>query len=440
MVLAVAACVSDPIASIDDGDGDGAAPRRDAGRSGVADGGTTTDGGASVPADGAPSSEPDAHRDDPWPRRDGGPAPLPTGEVPSWVAALPLFEWYAIPGTALSSVDPSPQPFGNTGPASKIIAWCGATLRRRHSVYMVGLGGGHADYAGNEVDELMLGTETPRWVEARGPTPDDQLLNRAQYYLDLRPAATHTYYATQFIEARNRFVVINSPGMLADLPDPPSDWPYRDGSGHSASFDVARGDWDPPDYFARFPGTGDFTAALVVKHQVTEDIYTSRNDGDGFYRWEQATNTWTRLSGVARSPWYSGAAIDPTRDRMLVVGSYEPFPPTVLALDGATIDVTFGGLGAGPLTLNGYPGVLYDEANDDFLVVYNQGRWDSGGTIEILRVDAETFEVDAPPITGERPTARQSGINGSAQYAPELRGFVIATRHDGDVYFMRTAP
>jgi hypothetical protein len=42
--------------------------------------------------------------------------------------------------------------------------------------------------------------------------------------------------------------------------------------------------------------------------------------------------------------------------------------------------------------------------------------------------------------TGPRPAARANGIQGSAQYVPGLRGVVIANRHDGDVYFLRTPP
>ena len=42
--------------------------------------------------------------------------------LPAWVSALPLWEWHAIPNTALSSVEPTPRPLGITGPASKIVA------------------------------------------------------------------------------------------------------------------------------------------------------------------------------------------------------------------------------------------------------------------------------------------------------------------------------
>ena len=104
----------------------------------------------------------------------------PSGPLPAWVAALPLWQWHEIPNTALSSVEPSVRPLGITGPRSKIDAWCGATLKRKGSVYMLGAAGGHGDYAGNEVDALQLNVATPQWVELRGPTPNTDIINATQ--------------------------------------------------------------------------------------------------------------------------------------------------------------------------------------------------------------------------------------------------------------------
>ncbi len=252
-------------------------------------------------------------------------APQPaTGALPNWVDNLPLWQWHEIPNTALSSVDPAVRSLGNTGPRSKIDAWCGACLKRRGSVYMLGAAGGHSDYAGNEVDALALNVATPRWNQLRGPTSNSDIISGVQFYRDLRPSATHTYYATQFIETLNRMLVFASGGAYGPFPPAPSDWPYR-GSSRSFSFNVATGDWDPPDYVAQFPGTGkDINGTLCVKHPLTSDVYYSRNYAPGWYRWESATNTWSMLSKTGRSPWYGGAAIDPLRNRMLIVGGYRP--------------------------------------------------------------------------------------------------------------------
>ena len=364
-------------------------------------------------------------------------APAQTATMPAWVKNLPLLQWYAIPHTKLSSVAPNPPALGNNGPESKINSWNGATLKRQGSVYLLGAAGGHADYAGNEVDALKLNTETPRWLELSPPTPNNKTINRSQYYLDLKPSATHTYYGTQFINARNRMVVVASPGMDSALPPPPANWPYANVAIHTFSFNLATNTWDKPEYFASYTGGGDYIAALVVKHPVTEDIYYSRSYSGGWWRWTQATNTWSKLSDAARVPWCAGAAIDPIRNRMLIVGSYAgDVPAEVRDLRGNRIPVTFGGLGVATLQLGGYTGVVYDEMNAVFLVVYNNA---ATGTISILRVNPATWIVDVLPVMGKLPANRPNGIHNSVQYVPELGGIVIANSYTDDVMFMRTS-
>ena len=167
---------------------------------------------------------------------------------------LPLWQWHEIPGTALASVEPAVRPLGATGPRSKIDAWCGASLKREGSVYMLGAAGGHGDYAGNEVNALVLNTASPKWVQLRAPTVNADIINKTQFYLDSRPSATHTYYATQFINSLNRMIVFASPGVDGSFPAAPSDFPYL-GSRRSFSFNADRSDWDGPDFVAQYPGT-----------------------------------------------------------------------------------------------------------------------------------------------------------------------------------------
>ena len=171
-----------------------------------------------------------------------------------------------------------------------------------------------------------------------------------------------------------------------------------------------------------------------MKHPWTEDVYYSRNYSDGWYRWTRASNVWAKLSGVSRGPWYAGAAIDPRRNRMFILGGYSSSGPEVRDLNGTTMPVQFGGLGAAALTVSGYPGAIYDEANDRFIALFNYGS-----TVRVLSINPETWAVDAPQLSGTPPAARTNGIHNSVQYVPELRGFVIANSYSGNAYFVRTA-
>jgi hypothetical protein len=362
-------------------------------------------------------------------------APTPAVALPAWARNLQPWQWAAIPGTALSSVEPAPRPLGNSGPSSKILAWCGAALKRKGSVYMLGAAGGHADYAGNEFDALDLLADQPAWKQWHAPSANADIVDGVQYFLDNRPSSTHTYYASQFIDRLNRMMVFASIGAHdGPFPARPANYPYV-GTARSYSFDLTRNEWDSPDYVAAFPSdTGDSLACLCVRHPLTGDVYYSRNSGPGWYRWTATANRWDKLSSVTRGSWYAGAAIDTQRNRMLVVGSYTPLAPVVLNLDGSSQSVSFGGLGAAALTLSGYPGVVYDEFNDLYLVAYNDGS-----TLSLLSVRASDFMVSRPVLTGLTPSARTNGIHNSIQYVPELRGVVIANSYTGDVLFMRTA-
>ncbi len=355
--------------------------------------------------------------------------------VPTWAKGLAAWQWAPIAGTALSKVEPSPRPLGATGPSSKIDTWCGAALKRKGSVYIIGAAGGHADYAGNEVNALNLLADQPTWTQLRAPTANADVVNKGQFYLDNRPAATHTYYASQFIDRLNRMVVFASAGLNGPFPDMPANYALT-GATRSFSFDLNKGDWDTPDYIARLPNdNGNVNACLCVRHPLTGDVYYARNSVNDFYRWTSSSNRWDRVGTVARTLWYAGAAVDTKRNRILVVGGYEAVAPMVLNLDGSTQQVSFGGLGASALTLSGgYPGLVYDEVNDLFIAAFN-----ASGSIKILTIRASDLFVASPGITGTAPTARSNGIQNSIQYVPELKGVVIANSYYGDVYFMKTA-
>lgn len=356
--------------------------------------------------------------------------------LPAWRTSLSPWEWYSIPNTQLSSVAPSPVPPGITGPRSKVDAWCGATLKRSGSVYLIGAAGGHGDYAGNEVNALELGVDVPGWVELRAPTADVDLLDQAEVYADGRRAATHTYYNTQFLDSQNRMVIMPAPGMFWDaLPSPSASYPYRDGANVMCAFSMATNDWLDPVTIQPWPGTGDFTSALACKNPATDDLYYARNNDSGrFWKWTAATNTWSQLAALWHQN-YAGSAIDPTRGRMLIVGDYSgTMDPRVIDITtGASVSASFGGLGAAVLRMNGYPGVVYDEELDEFLVVKNTNP------ITVYRVAAGTYSVSEAVMTGTVPASRTNGIQNSVQYAPELKGIVLCNEYSGNVKFMATA-
>lgn len=162
----------------------------------------------------------------------------------------------------------------------------------------------------------------------------------------------------------------------------------------------------------------------------------------GIYKWTAATNTWARLSQNARSGWYCGAAIDPTRNRMLIAGGYASASPAEVrsVSKGEKRTVAFTGAWASNSNLSAYAAEEYDEALDCYWTL-DSVTSDGGATYQprIFKVDAATWNVTQPTATGTGPIARQNGFHNSLRYVPELRGLVIADAYNGNAKSMRTA-
>lgn len=360
--------------------------------------------------------------------------------LPFWARGAPLQEWIEIPNTALSSVPPTwsgpgTRPPGITGPSSKIGSWNGASLQRVGSVYRVGPGGGHADYYGNEINKLDLSVDSPQWVEEKPCSAYADILDSAVVYLDGARSSCHTYWSQQFDQVNGRvFVVSSGVPFGGGMPEPPAEYAYPTGTPILQAFDVGTNAWLAPTTFPNFPFGATQSADLVCANPVTNEFFINSSQKGALWKFNPTVG-WTNVGSWYLNGAYAGSAIDPTRDRMLVVGNFggtrDPFVRSTL--DASAVSVTFGGLGAAALRMDGYPSVVYDEDNDQFLVFKNSEP------ITVYAVDAADFTVSILATTGTSPAKRPGGIQNSAQYVPELHGVVMANSYTGNVKFMRVA-
>ncbi len=379
------------------------------------------------------------------------PSGLPVSAVPAWAANLAVNEWTQIANTALSSVQPNPLPaLAGSTPTYKINAWCGAAYDRNSKRYIIGMAGGHADYAGNEINALRLSDNAPTWDEISARSPDATLYNRSAFNSDMKGAAFHTYYYLQVVDGV--LIAFCNPGVDFGVTNPPyatpGGWPYAHPSGNgpgnynfnwSPAFRIADQTWLAADYVPEYTGAGLWPAGLMCQNPATGDVYMARS---AWWRFTAATRTWTALSGANEGGNYAGSAIDPVRGRMLIIGGWstDNIAPRVRNIsDGSLVSVTFGGLGASAIrngSLWQYAGVMFDDANDRFLAVKNTNP------ITIYAIDAATWEVSLLSTTGTAPAERTNGIHNSCQYVPDLGGLagvVIANSYTGNVHFLRTS-
>ena len=141
---------------------------------------------------------------------------------PAWYSAAASGEWVDLPGSTLTSsgvgwAGGSP---GGTGNYSTVVtAWGGAVLNTsgvyRSGAFVAGtflvlFGGGHGDYAGNELYAYgPLEADSPSWSRITDPTipaPDDVAR------LSGKPVSRHSYDTLVYLPDQNKMLCIGAPG------------------------------------------------------------------------------------------------------------------------------------------------------------------------------------------------------------------------------------
>jgi hypothetical protein len=338
------------------------------------------------------------------------------------VNALAVGQWYQIPNTALSSVEPSPLPAAYTGPESKVIAWTSFVVDTRTSkVYSVA-NGGHNDYSGNEVDVLNLDTAQPGWSQVLAPTPNSQLTNCQSYYGDGRPASRHTYYGVTFDEASDRFMLFGG-----------AQWCYGGGFHRAvSSFNIGAKSWSSSGTHPSLPDTLAQGVPAVTMVPASGDVYVARSFM--LARWNRAANTIVTLSPSGPVPYghETMSAYDSTRGRILYLGGLNDDRHLYTVATNSFTQVNLGGSNAGSVSGVGGGALVYVPAIDRFLMRR------SGAGATVYQIDPSTFEVTTFATSGGGSVP--STINGPYNkflYVPRLRGVVYVPAYNGNAWFLR---
>jgi hypothetical protein len=347
----------------------------------------------------------------------------PSDELPAWRVGQEIGEWRQISGTAPSTCPISVQTYptlGATGPQAKIIAYGGMALDRSTSrLYMHG--GGHNDYAGNEIDMLDLSADSPTWVEVQPSSPVSAIGSNQAYYSDGRPAAAHVYGGAHFIVQRNRWMRF---GNLC--------W----GNGN-VSFDTVDGwnpttqQWDPAGTYPDAPSFMGPVEHVFCQDHSTGNVYAAQNYNVS--RWNQATNTWTSLISNAsgRDMRAGSMAFDHTRGRML-------------CLAGAENSNHFFNTSNNTYTASGMTGSIptnmskcsteYIEAIDSYFCK----NYQSGGRYWLINAGTMVSTEFNPSSGSGIALAIVDNENWNrALYVPALGGIVYTPNYTSSVWFLR---
>jgi hypothetical protein len=325
--------------------------------------------------------------------------------------------WYQLPNTTLRSVCPSPTDYPDIqavlGCTAVTAAWSGGALDTKRN-YLIMWGGGHNDYAGNEVYALDLNTLTVKRLNEPTPTVRDGCVNEGTY-ADGNPVSRHTY------------------NHLAYLPDQDVLFAWG-GSQYQCGYFIAD-TW----FFnlsslrwtrkSSLNGPSSGFGRCIVYDPNHKLVYA--HDDLNFYSYDPLSDKWTKRTTMDVSTSdYKVAVIDPVRKRYLFCTTSEPNTLYWYDISSATSNVT-----RQTATTVGCDFMSTDAAGFEYDPVQDRiVAWIGGDAVYLL--NPNTFECTTVSYPGG-PTATSTGTYGRFRYYPPLNIFVVCNSVDSNCYILR---
>lgn len=342
-------------------------------------------------------------------------------DLPTYLSGKAVLEWTSLTGIGSTS---GIQPGGSFGTAVNVVnAWGGGTMRQKTAQFILH-GGGHGDYAGNEIYSINLLADAPVWSRIWGPTPFAQVTG-TPYYADGNPSSAHTYYYLQWDEVNDRLMrVKGGPGWtVSGTTSEVNSWPY------------GATNWNPDGTHPDLPSSNG-SGPGTCRDPVTGHIFVW--DSFGRSRWSPDTNTWVLSNNTSAgiSTGENGMTVDTLRNRVVSLGGFSLGSNALLFWDIATNAVTTD-TASGTGNFASQLGVAYDPVNDCIWYV---------GTDSVLRkYDCATNTCSAPTTTGTGPLDLLAGYDlnkgyfNRFQYSHLLRALVMQPAWTSPTFVIRTS-
>jgi len=345
--------------------------------------------------------------------------------------------WYQFPNSRMDSVAPNPRPDGSL--TAVMEAWGGGVYDSDRDQLVV-WGGGHTDYAGNEVYAFgPLNGTSASWK--RLTNPSNPPANNTEYASDGRPVSRHTYNLLAYLPAPYNKMMSCAIGSQ-----------YSGGSSDDAvdfyDFTIDGLSGQPWTRGAKASSTAAFGGICVYNSGTgTVWYHDTQTNSNRLQQYHPDTNTWTSHASEYLEIYYT-AAIDPVRNLMVATGG-----------TGGTGDVRVWDLNnpgsssftvatTGPDALEGVhsPGLVYDTVNNRFV------GWSGGTTVYTLSVPSDprngtwtwaTVPINAAnTVTPTQPAGVKGqgyviGTFGRFRYVPASQGVVVVNYTDENVYFFK---
>lgn len=351
----------------------------------------------------------------------GSVAPLSSGGARELIdlSDLPRGQWTEIPGSRLSDVAASPSPGGAIG---RITAWSSAALDARR-LHLLVWGGGHADYAGNEVYAFDIAHQ--EWRRLTEPSVADT--GRGETYADGRPRARHTYNYLEYVPGLDRMISFGGAAL----------YPHGGtASRQLAEFDVETHTWSIGRR-SPVPDVGNMIGTHARVDARSGDVFVLPSQQSRLLRYSPSTDRWTEGRDRAYVRVHSTAAIDPDRRLFVVIGSGGRAGRQAWSWDldrlGPPIDLRSKTTGAFEIEAAYGPGFDFHPPSGRFVA------WAGGGDVYVLDPSSWRWSR-VPPSPGGRvdpgPPSR-TGTYGRFRYVESIDAFILVNAADQNVYLYR---
>lgn len=346
--------------------------------------------------------------------------------------------WAAIGTNTMADQDPCPSnacAFSGSGGQDDIMESNGGGCLQQigNTLKLLIWGGGHGDYAGNEVYAFDLVTK--QWSALTSPSTPSGGSEASGKYGDGLPRSTHTYSYLEYDPDNDAMFVSSIPVT----------YPNAQTSFQAFNFELASNSWDlslpsggPANPIGGSVGGGNVGVTCYVTGRG-KIWYQPASSRDNYALWDTGTLTWGDFQ--AGSGTHRGARVavyDSRRHKVYGIGDMASSNIAIWDLHAgtnSTLQATTG-TNAATITAAITVGAIYDELLDCVIA------WNGGQTLHVLNLS--TFVWSTLSVSGSTPSSPQAqGTYGRFRYIKACSqfpagGYVVVNDNNQSVYLFAT--